>query len=127
VLVARKTRTDGAPSTTKPRSDAPKWIIDKDWAWGQSKLSSLFWACVAVLDRNPILFRNAIIEISAVKNFTRYLTLCDSYDHAAKISSKMDPFAKKKKQLWRKKSRRRQHSKRYIIPDTMRTYCRSVF
>jgi len=32
VLVARKTRTDGAPSTTKPRSDAPKWIIDKDWA-----------------------------------------------------------------------------------------------
>lgn len=32
VLVARKTRTDGAPSTTKPRSGAPKWIIDKDWA-----------------------------------------------------------------------------------------------
>ena len=39
VLVARKTHTHGAPSTTKPRSDAPKWIIiDKDWARGQSKL-----------------------------------------------------------------------------------------
>jgi len=53
---------------------------------------------VAVLDRNPIFFRNAIIEISAIKNFTLYLPLCDSYDHAAKISSKMDPLAKKKKQ-----------------------------
>jgi len=52
---------------------------------------------VAVPDRNPIFFRNAIIEINAIKNFTLYLPLCDSYDHAAKISSKMDPLAKKKK------------------------------
>ena len=39
VLVARKTRTEGAPSTTKPRSHAPGWIIHKDWSQGQSKLS----------------------------------------------------------------------------------------
>ena len=31
-LVARKTRTDGDTSLTKPRDGVPDWIVDRHWS-----------------------------------------------------------------------------------------------
>ena len=34
VLVAKKNRVDGSPSSRSPRPDAPQWAIDPEWKQG---------------------------------------------------------------------------------------------